>query len=102
MKWNLEYSPKIRNCIDQIKDKDVIRKIFQKAESLYHNPGLGKLLSGKPRKYRIRALRFGTRYGEMRLLYQVLESKKVIYFIYVGTREEIYALLKRWVLQIPS
>jgi len=99
---NLEYSHKIRDRIDQIKDREVIRKIFQKAESLYCNPRRGKLLSGKPRKYRIRSLRFGTRYGEMRLLYQVLESEKTIYFIYVGTREEIYVLLKRWVLRFPS
>jgi len=95
--WELEYSPQFQKRVDRIKDKHVVKKIFEEAESLVDNPYREKLLQGKPRQYGIRSSRFGTRYGEMRLLYKLIEEEKKIYVVYVGTREEIYDLLNRWV-----
>lgn len=95
--WELEYSCRFQKRVDRIKDKQVIKKILKEAEKVLARPLQAKMLSGRPREYGIRSKRFGTRYGEMRLLYQVFEEEKKVYVVYVGTREEIYDLLNRWV-----
>ncbi len=94
-KWQLEYSPRMIKRMDKIKDPHVIKRIVSAADTLAHNPYSGKLLQGKIDQEGVYSHRFGTRYGEMRILYQILESKQVLLLLIVDTREGIYKLLDR-------
>ena len=90
--WALLYDPRVRKRLLKIKNKDVIRRIKESAERLQHAPYSGKLLQG----YRgLRSKRIGTPHGEYRLIYLPIEEKRELLVILIGTREEVYELLKR-------
>jgi len=90
--WALLYDPRVRRQLLKIKNKDVIRRIKESAERLQTAPYSGKPLQG----YRgLRSKRIGTPGGEYRLIYLPIEEKRELLIILIGTREEVYELLKR-------
>jgi len=94
--WNIQHTSIIQKRFIKIKDTQVLDKIFSKIDSLAKNPTQGKVLSGKAKQRNLRSLRFGTNYGEMRLIYEVIEKDHVILCHFIGTREEVYHLMDRW------
>lgn len=90
--WTLCYDPRVRKCLEKIRDKAVIRRIKQAAAHLALAPYSGKELEGHPR---VRSERVGTPGGEYRVLYQLLEEEREVFIVLVGSREEVYGLLER-------
>ena len=90
--WTLRYDPRVRKQLQKIKNKDVIRRIKESAERLRINP-----YSGKPlQRYKgVRSKRIGTPRGEYRLIYLPIKENHEVLVILVGTREEVYELLKQ-------
>ncbi len=90
--WTLVYDPRVRKQLQKIKNKAVIRRIKESAERLQSAPYSGKPLQGH---HGLRSKRIGTPHGEYRLIYLPIKDEQTIFIILIGTREEIYALLKR-------
>jgi len=90
--WTLRYDPRVRKQLGRIRNKNVIRRIKQSAESLRDNPHSGKLLRGYSG---VRSKRIGTPEGEYRLIYRLLEKGQEAFVILIGPREEIYEILRR-------
>lgn len=90
--WTLRYDPRVRKQLERIRNKNVIRRIKQSAESLRDNPHSGKTLRGYPG---VRSKRIGTPEGEYRLIYRLLEKEQEVFVILIGPREEIYEILRR-------
>jgi len=90
--WTLRYDPRVRKQLQKIKNKDVIRRIKESAERLQTAPYSGKPLQGYPG---LRSKRIGTPHGEYRLIYLPIKEKREVFVILIGTREEVYELLKR-------
>jgi mRNA-degrading endonuclease RelE of RelBE toxin-antitoxin system len=93
--WELRYTRKFDKKLSKIRNRKLKKKILNNTEKLIKRPKKGKLLSGKPRQYGIRSLKISNPNGEMRVLYRLIESKKIIQPIYFDTRENIYEFLKR-------
>lgn len=93
--WELRYSRKFDKKLSKTRNRKLKKKILSNTEKLIKRPKKGKLLSGKPRQYGIRPLKRNITNGEMRVLYRLIESKKIIQPIYFDTRENIYEFLKR-------
>ena len=93
--WKLKYTRQFDKELSKTKNKKAIKKILNDTEKLIKQPKKGKLLSGKPRQYGIRSLKISTPNGEMRILYRLIESQKIIQPIHFDTRENIYEFLKR-------
>jgi len=70
--WTLKYDPRVRKQLEKIRNKVVIRRIKESAESLQERPYAGKSLHGYPG---VRSKRIGTPQGEYRLIYQLVEEK---------------------------
>ena len=90
--WTLRYDPRVRKRLERIRNKHVIRRIRESAESLRDTPRSGKTLRGYPG---VRSKRIGTPEGEYRLIYRLLEKDQEVFIILVGPREEIYEILGR-------
>ena len=90
--WTLRYDPRVRKRLERIRNKNVIRRIKQSAESLRDSPHSGKLLRGYSG---VRSKRIGTPEGEYRLIYRLLEKGQEAFVILIGPREEIYEILRR-------
>ncbi len=90
--WTLVYDPRVRKQLQKIKNKAVIRRIKESAERLQSAPYSGKPLQGY---HGLRSKRIGTPHGEYRLIYLPIKENQEVLVILVGTREEVYALLKR-------
>jgi len=90
--WTLRYDPRVRKQLQKIKNKEVIRRIKESAERLQTAPYSGKPLRGHEN---VRSKRIGTPNGEYRLIYLPIKERQEVFVILVGTREEIYTLLKR-------
>lgn len=90
--WTLRYDPRVRKQLQKIKNKDVIRRIKESAERLQTAPYSGKPLRGYEN---VRSKRIGTPNGEYRLIYLPIKENREVLILLIGTREEIYTLLKR-------
>ena len=90
--WTLKYDPRVRKQLQKIRNKDVIRRIKESAESLQEEPYAGKALHGY---IGVRSKRIGTPDGDYRVIYQLIEEKQEVLIILVGHRREIYDLLTR-------
>lgn len=93
--WSIEYGPHIEQQFEKM-DDPVVRTILQRVDRLETDPNLGKLLKGKASEYNLHSYRVATTQGEYRLIYQLLEDEKEILAIFVGSREDIYDRLERW------
>lgn len=74
-------------------DKKVGWMAFALLEQLSINPYLGSLLSSE--FHQLRSLKFQSSGVHYRIAYQVVEKKKEIQVIHVGTRENFYKELRR-------
>lgn len=90
--WTLRYDPRVRKQLQKIKNKAVIRRIKESAERLRIKPYSGKPLQGYKN---VRSKRIGTPNGEYRLIYLPIKGKQEVLIILVGTREQVYEVLKR-------
>jgi mRNA-degrading endonuclease RelE of RelBE toxin-antitoxin system len=90
--WTLRYDPRVRKQLEKIRNKALIRRIKESAETLQENPFAGKPLRGYPG---VRSKRSGTPEGEYRLIYVSIEDKQEVFIILVGSRNEVYGLLER-------
>lgn len=90
--WTLRYDPRVRKQLEKVRDKAVIRRIEQAAAHLAIAPHAGKELVGHPG---VHSERVGTPSGEYRILYQLLEEKREVFVLLVGSRGEVYGLLER-------
>lgn len=73
-------------------DKPVKASYSRAFEQLSKNPKKGKLLKGHGNLWSFPVTSPG---GEHRILYQVKEKEKVIYVVLIGSRQDVYELLKR-------
>ena len=64
--WTLRYDPRVREKLEKIRNKTLVRRIEKSAETLRENPFAGKPLRGYPG---VRSKRIGTPEGEYRLIY---------------------------------
>jgi len=90
--WLLRYDPRVRKHLAKLQDKAVIRRIQEAAERLRENPYSGKQLKGYPYLW---SKRIGTRGGDYRILYFLRKEKHEVFVVLIGSREEIYDILKR-------
>ena len=90
--WLLRYDPRVRKHLAKLQDKAVIRRIQEAAERLRENPYSGKQLKGYPSLW---SKRVGTSGGEYRILYILVKEEHEVFVVLIGSREEIYDILKR-------
>ena len=90
--WLLRYDPRVRKHLAKLQDKAVIRRIQEAAERLRENPYSGKQLKGYPAFW---SKRIGTPGGEYRILYLLCKEEHEVFVVLIGSREEIYDILKR-------
>jgi mRNA-degrading endonuclease RelE of RelBE toxin-antitoxin system len=90
--WTLRYDPRVKKQLEKIRNKALIRRIKESAETLQENPFAGKPLRDYPG---VRSKRSGTPEGEYRLIYVPIEDKQEVFIILVGSRNEVYGLLER-------
>jgi mRNA-degrading endonuclease RelE of RelBE toxin-antitoxin system len=93
--WTIEYSPHVVNQFNSLGDS-IVRPVLKRTDRLKENPRLGKPLKGKASGYNLRSLRIGTAQGEFRLIYQLWQDDQEILVVFIGSREDIYDRLERW------
>lgn len=90
--WELRYDPRVRKRLEKIRNKEIVRRIEESALRLKERPYLGESLE---RYTNTRSYRIGTAGGEYRIIYRLIKKDRVVFVILVGSREEVYDLLKR-------
>ena len=93
--WSIEYGPYITREFKQL-NSSVVQTVLKRVERLLENPILGKPIKGKASDYNLRALRITTGQKEFRLIYQLWEKERKILVIFIGSREDVYERLERW------
>ncbi len=89
--WEVHGSQRVVKNLNQL-DKQ-IRTCYDRAfELLSREPKKGKILKGYKN---LRSLPVTSPGGELRILYQLKLEQKIVYVILVGSRKDIYNLLKR-------
>lgn len=93
--WSIEYGPYITQQFEKL-NETVVQTAIKRIGRLQKNPELGKPLKGKARNYNLRSLRISTSQGEFRVIYQLWEEHKKILAVFIGSREDVYDRLNRW------
>lgn len=89
--WQVHGSQRVAKQLTLL-DKSIIEKYTRAFEQLSKYPKNGKLLKGYDNT---RSFPVTTAGGEHRILYQIKEKEKVVYVLLIGSRKDIYKLLKR-------
>ncbi|MGQ9602123.1 MAG: type II toxin-antitoxin system RelE family toxin [Candidatus Bipolaricaulia bacterium] len=89
--WELKYDPRVRKRLEKIRSREIVRRIEESALRLKERPYLGEPLKEYPG---IRSYRIGTPGGEYRIIYRPIARDRMVFVILVGSREEVYDLLK--------
>lgn len=92
--WSIQYGPYIQKQFEDYAEP-IVKTTLKRIDKLRENPRLGKPLKGKASEYNLRSLRVTTGQGEFRVIYQ-LHEKNTLLVVFIGTREEVYDRLDRW------
>lgn len=89
--WKIYGSSRVNKTFASM-DKAVKESYQRCFSSLSNNPKAGKLLKGYDN---VRSYPVTSPGGEHRIVYRLKHSDRVVYVIFIGSRSDVYELLKR-------
>jgi mRNA interferase RelE/StbE len=82
--YQLRYSPEAERFLDKLRDRDLVRHLYQALDKLRQNPYPSgcKKMAGRP-DYRVRV-------GDYRIIYRVFHRELLVEIIKIGDRKDVY------------